>query len=285
MTIRQLLGDASKSLARGHIEDAALEAEVLLRHVLGVSRVYLYSSHNQELSPEKESSFWQLVERRLSGEPSAYITHHREFYGLDFYVDNRVLIPRPETETLVERAIGYARNHSVHTVVDAGTGCGAIAISLAVSLPEAKIYATDISASALEVARLNCQRHRVGDRVSLLHGNMLDPLTGTLDLIVANLPYIATSDLGQVNTVNFEPSLALDGGMSGLEKIYELCREAGSRLSPGGYMILEIGQGQSDSVVNLMLDLFPLAKVEVVPDLRGINRVVSLSLNLATAMC
>ncbi len=284
MIIRQLLADASKSLAKGRIEDAALEAEVLLRYVLGVSRVDLFSNLDQNLSAEKELTFWQLLKRRLNGEPSAYITHHREFYGLDFYVDNRVLIPRSETETLVEKAVSYARHHSVQTIVDVGTGCGAIAISMALNLPETRIYAIDISASALKVAYLNCRRHGVADRILLLQGSMLDPVAENADLIVANLPYVATPDLNQVNTSGFEPSLALDGGINGIQKIHELCHHA-DKLNPGGGMILEIGQGQSDLVVNLILEAFPQAEIEVTPDLHGIERVVSFSLNPATVMC
>ncbi|GAI02081.1 unnamed protein product, partial [marine sediment metagenome] len=216
--------------------------------------------------------------RRLNGEPTAYITGHREFYGLDFYVDPRVLIPRPESELLVETALGLAQNHPLFTIAEIGTGCGAIAISLALSLPEAKIYATDISAAALEVALVNCQKHGVIDRVHLLQGDMLDPVPEPVDLIIANLPYVKQSKLAPMSPARFEPLLALDGGSDGTERIRQLCRQVDSKLLPGGFLLLEIGQGQRGAVIAFLHTIFPDGEIEVVPDLSGIDRVISLSL-------
>jgi release factor glutamine methyltransferase len=274
MSLKQALGHARGILAQENIDDAPLEGELLLRHVLGISRTQLYLDLDRELNPEQEEAFRQLVERRLNGEPITYITGHREFYGLDFYVDPRVLIPRPESELLVEEALGLAQNHPLSTIAEVGTGSGAIAISLALSLPETRIYATDISASALEVAQLNCQRHGVADRVYLLQGNMLDPLPAPVDLIIANLPYVRKSEL---DGVRFEPRLALDGGSDGMEKIRQLCRQAVGRLRPGGFLLLEIGQGQGEAVTTLLNTLFPGGKIRLTPDLSGIERVVSLA--------
>jgi release factor glutamine methyltransferase len=217
------------------------------------------------------------MKRRLSGEPVAYIVEHREFYGLDFYVDRRVLIPRPESELLVERALELAQKRPVATIAEIGTGSGAIAISLALNLPSAKICATDISAPALEVARLNCRRHGVADRVCLLLGDMLEPIPGPCDLVVANLPYVTELTLSRSGLAHFEPPLALNGGRDGLEKIRQLCLEVGDKLHPGGSLLLEIGQGQSGAVNAFLRRLFPRAEMEIIPDLGGIDRVVSLT--------
>ncbi|HEY82174.1 MAG TPA: peptide chain release factor N(5)-glutamine methyltransferase [Dehalococcoidia bacterium] len=278
MTLQQALGRAREILAANSVEEASLEGELLLRHALKIDRVQLYLDLGRELTPEEEEAFWHLVERRCQGEPTAYIIGHREFYGLDFYVDPRVLIPRPESELLVEKALELAGTHRIATIADIGTGCGAIAISLARNLPRAKIYATDISASALEVARINCVNHGVADRICLLAGDMLEPLPEPVDLIIANLPYIRQSELPQSGPVSFEPKIALDGGPAGLEKILKLCRKAGAKLTSRGCLLLEIGQGQGEAVTALLRHLFPSGLVEVTPDLSGIERVVSLCL-------
>ena len=278
MTLKQAMAKARGILAANNIEDASLESELLLRHTLKISRVQLYLDLNLELSPEQETTFWQLVKHRWNGEPTAYITGHREFYGLDFYVDPRVLIPRPESELLVEKALNLAQSRRIVTITDIGTGCGAIAISLALNLPQTKIYATDVSASALEVARINCCHHRVEDRISLLRGDMLDPLPETIDLIIANLPYVKESEVSQMGRTNFEPQLALNGGSDGLEKIRHLCQQVGMKLRPQGCLLLEIGQGQGKAVTAFLYSLFPSSTVEVIPDLSGIERVVNLCL-------
>jgi len=154
VTRRQALNRAREMLAEANIEDAPLESELLLRHVLQISQVELYQDPEREIKPAQEKKFWALVKRRLSGEPTAYITGHREFYGLDFYVDPGVLIPRPESELLVEKTLALAQTHPAAAIAEIGTGSGAIAVSLALNLPQAKIYATDISEAALKVARL-----------------------------------------------------------------------------------------------------------------------------------
>jgi len=278
VTLKQALSRARGILAGNDIDDASLECELLLRHALKISRTQLYLDLDRELSPKQEEAFWRLMQRRLNGEPTAYITEHREFYGLDFYVDPRVLIPRPESELLVETALGLAQNHPLLTIAEIGTGCGAIAISLALGLPKVKIYATDISAPALEIALLNCQKHGVVDRVHLLQGDMLDPVPEPVDLIIANLPYVEESELARAGPAKFEPLLALNGGSDGMERIRQLCRQVGSKLRPTDYLLLEIGQGQRRAVTAFLHTLFPNGEIEVVPDLSGIDRVISLSL-------
>jgi len=278
VNLKQALGQARVILSANNIEDAPLETELLLRHTLEISRVQLFLDLNHELSPEQEETFWQLIQRRLKGEPSAYIIGHREFYGLNFYVDRSVLIPRPESELLVEKAVHLAQNETIATIAEIGTGCGAIAISLALNLPGVKIYATDISAAALKIARFNCRQHDVADRIILLQGNLLAPLPDSVDLIVANLPYVRESELPPTGPVSFEPPMALNGGADGLEKIHELCREVSGKLYPHSYLLLEIGQGQGKSVTALLNNLFPSSQIEITPDLGGIERVVTLRL-------
>ena len=278
MTRNQALSQAQELLAANDFEDASLESELLLRHTLKISRVQLYLDLNCELSPKQEKTFRHLIKRRLSGEPTAYITGHREFYGLDFYVDSRVLIPRPESELLVEKALDLARYQTIATIAEIGTGCGAIAISLALNLPEVKIYATDISTPALEVARINCQQHEVADRICLLSGDMLDPLPEIADLIVANLPYVKEAELPETGPVSFEPKLALNGGPEGMARISRLCQQVSSKLRPRGCLFIEIGQGQGEAATTLLRNLFPSMVAEVTPDLSGIERVVSLCL-------
>jgi len=279
MTLKQALSRARRILTANNIEDASLECELLLRHALEISRVQLYLNLDQELSPKEGKVFWHLIKRRINHEPTAYIIEHREFYGFDFYVDPSVLIPRPESELLVEKTLELAQNHPVSTLADVGTGCGAIAISLALNLPQAKIYATDISAPALEVAAINCQKHGVVNRICLLQGNILEPLSEPVELIVANLPYIKDSEMKELSPEiqMSEPRLALAGGDDGLDKIGQLLSQAIDKVRPGGSILLELGVGQAPQVVSLAKGYFPSANIELVLDSAGINRILKIS--------
>jgi release factor glutamine methyltransferase len=209
----------------------------------------------------------------------AYIVGHKEFYGLDLFVDNRVLIPRPETELLVERAIGIAVARSLCLIADVGTGSGAIAVSLAVHLPQVLVYATDASTRALEVAACNCRRHNVEDRVRLLQGHLLEPLPEPVDLIAANLPYVSQAELAQLppEISRYEPREALNGGPDGLDYIRRLLARAGRYLSLLGVILLEIGATQGKAVTALAKRHFPAAKVEIAKDYAGLDRVVMVS--------
>jgi release factor glutamine methyltransferase len=270
LTLKQALRNAREALVENDIEDALLESELLLRHALNIDRVQLYIDLEKELTSRQEKIFRRLLKRRLGGEPTAYITGHREFYGLEFRVNPDVLIPRPESELLVETTLAIAKNRPSVIIADIGTGSGALAISLALELPRAKIYATDISAAALETARLNCHRHGVADRVHLLEGNLLEPLREPVDVVVANLPYVRKSELGPQS----EPPLALDGGAGGTEVIEKLCRQAEGGLKNGGWLLLEIGQGQGEEIKDILHKIFPGGEVKVMSDLAGIERVV-----------
>ena len=274
----EALKRARELLARHCIEEAELEAELLLRHTLKINRAQLLSEPDSELKSRHADTYKTFIKRRIKGEPSAYITGHREFFGLDFYVDKHVLIPRPETELLVEQAILRAKNYRHPVIVDIGTGSGAIAVSLAKNLPDVEIYAVDISKAALKVAGRNCLEHHVEDRVQLLRSDLLESVPDQIDIIVANLPYVLTSDVPQVNTNGFEPGLALDGGADGLDVVKRVCQQAKDRLRPAGCLLLEIGLGQSKIIADLLQELFPSANVEIIPDLSGIERVICLIL-------
>ncbi len=278
MTFREALVETRKLLACASIDEAHLESELILRHVTGNSRVELFINPNHNLTQNQEDNLQQLVQRRQSGEPIAYILGTQQFYGLDFYVNSNTFIPRPETELLVEKSIQWAKGHNRITIADIGTGCGAIAISLAYHLPTTTIYATDLSSDALAVAKINLESHYQNGRICLLQGNLLEPLPEPVDLIIANLPYVKYTDLVRVNTYGYEPTLALNGGPEGTTLITELCYQASDRLNKGGRLLLEIEPRQASAVAKLLVFLFPLATTETYNDFHGLNRVVSLTL-------
>ena len=286
MILREALQSVTQTLRRAGIADASVEAELLLGHILGMSKTQLYIEPERSLTSVETEHLCHLVRRRLDHEPAAYILGHCEFYGIDFCIDCHTFIPRPETELLVEKAVELARCISHQgkriTIADVGTGCGAIAISLALALPQAKIYATDISASALQVAEMNCRRHAVSSQVELLQGNLLEPLSQPVDMIVANLPYIKSCEFKDLSPEvrNFEPTTALAGGEDGLGKIQQILEQMPGKLNYGGCFLLEIGQGQGRMVTSLIKSYFPQASVELISDLSGIERVVKVGLQV-----
>jgi len=284
MTLAQALQQSAYVLNKKGIGDSRIEARMLLSHVTNLSPVQIYTEPQHTLSREEEGKLQELVDRRLKHEPAAYILQHREFYGLDFYVDSRVLIPRPETEILVDTALEFATNRSCTTrpllLADIGTGCGAIAISLALNLPGSRIYATDLSSSALEVAGLNSERHKVTDQVVLLPGDLLQPLPEPVDLIVANLPYIKNSELPGLSPeiAKFEPRMALDGGRNGLDCIGQLLQQVKNKINDGGCLLLEIGQNQEKDVGRLIHGCLNEVNFRFIADYNGTNRVVKIDL-------
>ncbi len=278
--LRQVASQIATTLSTHGIPDSNLEAEVLLRHVLKYDRARFYASLREQLSGEKLEIVKSLLNRRTRGEPLAYITQHKEFYGLDFCVTPTVLIPRQETELLVEEALKFAveRGDGNITIADIGTGSGAIAVSLAANLSQAKVYATDCSREALEVADLNRRKHRVANRITLLEGDLLDPLPLPVDLIVSNPPYISSDLLpGLAPEVRREPRLALDGGKEGLEVINRLLKQAPAKLNAGGSILVEISPEQLNAVRDLARAYFPDAVIECHSDLSGLPRCVAVS--------
>lgn len=279
MNIKESLEYGRDTLAHARLEDPSLEAEVLLRYVLSIDRVRLFSEQERKLSDKEIDAFRKAINRRLKGEPSAYITGHREFFGMDFIVNKNVLIPRPETEILVETALEIAAKQPIKTIADIGTGSGAIAVSLATRLKKATCYAIDISRNALSVAAENARKHGVADKIHFIEGDLLQALPEAVDLITANLPYVKQEELGQVNTWGHEPASALDGGVDGLDIVRRLVCQAKDKLKPGGALLLEIGANQSDAVTDLLADTFPSSRIQLISDHAGIERVVSLALN------
>jgi release factor glutamine methyltransferase len=283
-TLREALRWGEQALSKSALDSPRLDAEILLTHALGITRAQLHAHPQSWLSSAELASYRQLIERRTLREPVAYIVGHKEFYGLDLFVDNRVLIPRPETEFLVERAIELAWARRLPLIADIGTGSGAIAVSLAVHLPQTLrlrsgqtlVYATDASPEALEVAACNCRRHRVEDRVHLLQGHLLEPLPEPVDLIAANLPYVSQAEWSQLppEISLYEPREALDGGSDGLDHIRRLLAQAQGYLKPGGAVLLEIGATQGPAVVALAKRHFPAARIEIARDYAGLDRVV-----------
>jgi release factor glutamine methyltransferase len=277
MQVKEALGQAASQLREHGVESPRLDAELLLAHVLDLNRAALFTWPDRRLTPKELTRFRDLVVRRAAREPLAYIVGHREFFGLDFRVDPRVLIPRPETELLVEHVLRLAeRMDSAIRIADVGAGSGAIAVSMAVRLPGATLYALDDSAGALALTAENARRHGVAARVHCLEGDLLEPLPEPVDLITANLPYVATEEWQHLipEIREYEPRAALDGGPDGLNLIRRLLAMAPARLEPGGMVLLEIGASQGEAVTGLARAHFPRADIAVVQDYAGLDRLV-----------
>jgi release factor glutamine methyltransferase len=258
-------------------ETAWLDARTLVSHLLEKPHSWVLAHPEQELSPEQESRLEGILERVSAGEPLPYILGHWEFFGLDFTVTPDVLIPRPETELLVEEALGWLREQARPCrALDVGTGCGCIAVTLAKLVPHLPVFACDISRPALQVARANALEHGVADRVSFFQADLTGSLSGCVELICANLPYIPSGNLQDLDVSRHEPRLALDGGMDGVELIERLAAQARRLLAPGGLMLLEIEATLGGEILPRVAKHFPRAKVELLPDLAGLDRLVRL---------
>jgi release factor glutamine methyltransferase len=273
-TIAQALAWATHDL-RAASETPRLDAELLLAHVLGWERARLLAEGPRSLTHAQADTFRALIARRAALEPVAYLVGHKEFYGIDLMVDKRVLMPRPETELLVDLALGLARRMPGDrpvSIVDVGTGSGAIAIALALHLPAAQIDAIDISPEALALAQQNLERHSLSGRVRLLQGDLLDPISEPADLIAGNLPYTILSEIDE-GVRRHEPHLALDGGADGLDLYRRMLQQAPALLRPGGAILLEIGATQAAAMIDLARQAFPSAGMSVHRDLAGHDRV------------
>ena len=253
-----------------------LDAQVLLGHVLGRTRTWVLAHPEAHLSSDQEHALRDAIALLETGQPLPYVLGHWEFYGLDFIVTPETLIPRPETELLVEQAISWSRTRSKRLrAADIGTGSGCIAISLALDASNAHVLGCDISLTALQVAKANANRHGVSGKVDFVQCDLLPPVKVQFDLICANLPYIPTETLHSLKVYQKEPALALDGGEDGLVQIRRLLNEAETALAPGGLLLLEIEASSGAAVHSLAREAFPKADVLVLPDLAGRDRLVS----------
>lgn len=295
MTIQEALAFGRQQLI--HSSAPTLDARLLLEFVLGKNHAYLVAHREEELTAVQEQEYCRLIERAARQEPIPYLTGQAPFFGRLFHVSPAVLIPRPETEQLVECAHKWAAHKwaahlwAAHLganarrqlqIVDVGTGSGCIAVTLALALPQAKIQAVDISESALAVAGKNAAAHQVADRIVFHHGNLLEPLNGRPDLIVANLPYITDEEWPHLSdgVKSYEPVSALRGGLAGLDYIGQLLSQAKEKLSPGGAVCLEIGWKQGAAVKELSQSFFPDAQVNLLTDYAGQDRIITIILPL-----
>jgi release factor glutamine methyltransferase len=298
-SLRNALRDGIVQLEREHVPSAALAAELLLMHTLGRDRAWLYAHTEHQLEAAMHEQYFSLIARRASGVPTQHLTGHQEFWGLDFEVTPDVLIPRPETEHVIEVALerlgigsdaGSPRRTEAFRIADLGTGSGCIAIALAHELSAAQFVATDISAAALEVARRNAARHGVASRIDFIECNLMDalqhqsPITSHqsphLDLIASNPPYIGRQEAATLprEVREHEPAIALFGGETGTEIYAPLIAQAATLLKPGGILVLELGHNSEDHV-SCLLGGPEWTSVAITNDLAGIPRIASAQRN------
>jgi release factor glutamine methyltransferase len=282
MTLFEVLKGSADVLKNQRVENPRLNAELLLAQCLGFSRETLYANLRREIQTEEKKALDELLRRRMAGEPLQYLLGHQEFWSVDLKVDPRVLIPRPETEVLVDQALSILATPSgrVPRVLDIGTGSGAIVIALTNEFEEIFAVATDISQEALQVAKDNARKVGVGQRIRFVRGDLLHPFRpltdGVFDLILSNPPYICRSDIEELTreVKDHEPRLALDGGEDGLDFYRRMSRQVPSYLRKGGWLLVEIGQGQGTEISTLFEQSGCFSAPELVRDLSGIERVI-----------
>ncbi|QXM07378.1 peptide chain release factor N(5)-glutamine methyltransferase [Crassaminicella indica] len=273
---------AVERIERTNAVTPLLDAEVLLCHVLKKERLFLYTHRNKSLSEEAFKAFEEFVEKRIAGMPVQYIVKKQEFMGLDFYVEEGVLIPRPDTEILVEAVIKWANNRKNDniTIVDIGTGSGAITVSLAKYIKNAFVYSIDISRRAITIGKKNAVSNGVAEKIEFLEGDLFTPLKnkleGKVDILVSNPPYIPKEEIDklQIEVKKYEPRLALDGGTDGLDFYRRIIDEAPFFVKKGGYIALEVGHDQAELVKELMENKGLYTEINKIKDLAGIERVV-----------
>ena len=282
-SLREVLQQTHRTLEQYDIPDARLEAEVVVMNVLRIPRQEIFAQQEREITAQQEAGISEILDRRERREPLAYILGYKEFYGINLAVSPDVLIPRPETETMVEHALFMAlmgMETAELVIADVGTGTGAIAINLAIHLPAARIYATDNSEPALKVAAYNIQSHNVSDRITLCFGDLLEQLPEQMDLIVANLPYIPSPRLPQLQAeVQWEPNGALDGGRDGMETIGRFLSQAREYLKETGVILLELDPDQVPAAQALSEKFFPDAETSVEQDLARMDRFLVVNRN------
>lgn len=277
-TLREALRSATEQLVTS--STPRLDAQLLLCHLLGVEKPYLFAHDDRQLTAAETERYEALVRRREAGEPIAYIVGTKGFYGLDFAVTPDVLVPRPETEHLVEAALAWAEGNDNLVAADIGTGSGAIAVSVKHHAPELRMHAVDISAVALAIAQENAAHHAA--EITFHQGSLAEPLLQAgiqVDLLLANLPYIPSETTQQLAVSQHEPHLALDGGEDGLDLIRQLLGQVPTLCHAGALVLLEIGAEQGAAVIEFAQHELELAEASVLPDLAGLDRVVRLRLN------
>ncbi len=275
MQLRQAIQTAVQRLQDAHVGSPRMNAELLAMFVLGCDRAYLYSHGDRALTKDETASYDDALGERARGVPAQYITGHQEFWGLDLIVSPVVLIPRPETEHLIETVLELARDRVPHRMVDVGTGSGCIALALAQEFPQAEVHATELSPEALEIARANAARHQLQQCIQFHHTDLLAGMKeGAFDYVVSNPPYIGEweADSVEAQVRRFEPRQALFAGPSGLEMFARLIPQARNVLQPGGWLVMEMGHSSRDRVCELLKDW---EEIRVVNDLQGIARVVA----------
>jgi release factor glutamine methyltransferase len=268
------------------LEDGSLTAQVILAHVLGEPRASVLAHPERALPAQQGRAYAALVARAAAGTPLAYLTGEREFCGLALWVSPAVLVPRPESEQLVDLAVAALQRQAPPgqappRLLDVGTGSGNLAVAIAAQVPQAVVWATDLSAEALALARRNASRHGLASRINFAQGDLfaaLPPGTPPFDVIVANLPYIDSAELAALAVARHEPALALDGGPGGLALVGSLLAQAPAHLVPGGVALLEIGAGQGPAAAALAWAACPGAAVAVHSDLAGLDRVLAVEL-------
>ena len=274
-SINALRQQATARLIAANVVDVPqLTAEVILAHALNITRTQLLARSDETLTPEQLVRFQTDLARVVNGEPLAYVVGHREFYDLDLITDQRALIPRPETECLIEYALARFADHPAPVIADVGTGCGAIAITLAKHLPRARMIATDLSADAIELARTNAGRNEVEARIDFRVGDLLEPIGEPLDLLAANLPYIDDKDWPFLaKTIRgHEPRMAFLGGPDGLDLVRRMLHDAPRIVRSGSLILMEIGAYQGEDVTAIARQSFPNARISIKPDYAGLDR-------------
>jgi release factor glutamine methyltransferase len=282
--IQEVLVSATRALGlKMPYREARLQAELLLAHTLGTTRTMVLARLTETISPDLAARYAASVARRAQQEPLGYILGHQEFYGLDFLVDRRVLIPRHETELLVQLALERVHHipHAVPIIMDVGTGSGVLALTLAHRLPNAQVLATDISPDALAVAQMNAVHLNLAGRVQFIQGDLLEPITERFDILIANLPYIPAEryqDL-PVEVRRYEPRIALEGGEDGFAVVRRLLAELPAHAGQGALALLEISEEQGAEAIRLAKTIIPRASVKLHQDLEGLDRALEIQID------
>jgi len=275
-TVLQVIQWTTGHFQNKEIENPRLEAEVLLAHLLGIDRMGLYLNYDRPLKEEERTAYREMIQRRTGGEPIAYIIGHKEFWSLRFAVSPECIIPRPETEHLVEETVRVGKGlQPPLRLLEIGHGCGAVAIALATELEGAEIAATDISPGAHDLAQVNAEAHGVAERIRFILGDLYPPGERPFNLICSNPPYIPTAEVLNLapEVKDYEPLTALDGGEDGMRFFREIAREAPAFLVEGGWLFLEMGKGQAPQVTAILQEV-GFSNIDLTPDHAGIPRVV-----------